>query len=164
MKAVMEDAAKASAALGFHDVAAAFRAAFVDDVSTSLDDMEKNKQLKTDLQDFLQSRSLPIKGFALTGIRPDASLSPTDNILVECLYLYPETDMTQLHTPVIYQGRKVKGRFKNGTKFLTDSTTKRLQHSTQISPSPTYSAKQLHFMTKVGQQARLVTMAGTSPT
>ena len=71
MKAVMEDAAQAADALTFHDVADAIRAAFLDDVSTSLDDMKKLQQLKTDRREFLHSSSLPIKGFALTGTRPD---------------------------------------------------------------------------------------------
>ena len=164
MKAVMEDAAQAAAALGLYDVAAAMRAAFVDDVSTSLDDMEKLKQLKTNLQDFLHSRSLTIKGFAPTGTRPDASLSPTDNSLVGGLYWYPETDMTQLHTPVIYQGRKVNGRFKNGRKFLTDSTTKgEITVFYTDFPLPTYLVEQPHSLIRVGWQARLLGMAGTSP-
>ena len=94
----MEDAATKATALGLHDVAHAIRKAFVDDVSTSLDDMEKLKQLKTDLGNFLQSRSLPIKGFALTGSKPDTSLSPTDSIMVGGLHWFSETDRTQQHT------------------------------------------------------------------
>ena len=103
IKAVMNDAAQAADALGLHDVADAIRAAFLDDVSTSLDD----------LRNFLHSRRLPIIGFALTGTKPDDSLSPTNHILVGGWYWFPETDMTQLHTPTIYQGKKVKGRLKN---------------------------------------------------
>ena len=102
----------------------AIRAPFVDDVSTSLDDMEKLKQLKIDLRDFLYSRSLPVKGFALTGSKPDTTLSPTDSIMVGGLHWFPETDMTQLNIPTIYQGKKSKGRFKQGTRFLSESTTK----------------------------------------
>ena len=49
MKAVMEDAATKATALGLHDVAHAIRKAFVDDVSTSLDDMKQLKKLKEDL-------------------------------------------------------------------------------------------------------------------
>ena len=71
MKAVMQDDAQAADALGLHDVTDAIRAAFVDDVSTSLDDVWKLQQLKTDLMDFFHARSRPIKEFALTGTRPD---------------------------------------------------------------------------------------------
>ena len=124
MKAVMEDAATKATALGLHDVAFAIRKAFVDDVSTSLDDMEQLKKLKEQLGKFLLSHSLPVKGFALTGSKPDASLSPTDSIMVGGLHWFPETEMTQLNIPTIYQGRKSKGRFKHGTRFLTDSDTK----------------------------------------
>jgi hypothetical protein len=125
MKAVMEDAAARETALGLHDVAFAIRKAFVDDVSKSLDDMEQLRILKKQLGSFLLSHSLPVKGFALTGSKPDASLSPTDSIMVVGLHWFSETDMTQLNIPTIYQGRKTKGRFRNGTKFLTGSNTKR---------------------------------------
>jgi hypothetical protein len=124
MKAVMEDVANKAEALGLDDVAFAIRKAFVDDVSTSLDDMEDVRTLKKQLGDFLLKHSLPVKGFALTGTKPDASLSPTDSIMVGGLHWFPETDMTQLNIPTIFQGRKTKGRFRNGTKFLTGSNTK----------------------------------------
>ena len=47
-----------------------------------------------------------------------------NNILVGRLNWFPETDMTQLHTPPIFQGIKVKGRFRKGPTFLLNSTTK----------------------------------------
>ena len=46
MKAVMEDVASKAEAQGLHDVAFATRKAFVDDVSTSLDNMEDIRTLK----------------------------------------------------------------------------------------------------------------------
>ena len=129
----------------------AIRAAFVDDVSTSLDDMEKLQQLKINLKNFLHSHSLPIKGFALTGTRPDESLSPTDNILVGGLYWFPETDMTQLHTPTHQEERLKEDLRMEQNSLLTQQQKKRLQSSTRSShsPSPTYSAGQLHSTTKV---------------
>ena len=117
MRAVMEDAAQAAAALGLHDVAAAIRAAFVDDVSTSLDDMEKLNQLKTDLGDFLHSRSLPIKGFRHIPLTHRQHTCERTALVPGNRY-DPAT-----HTCYIPRKESLD-KFRTGTTFLTDSITK----------------------------------------
>ena len=72
----------AAEALGLHDVAETIRLAFVDDCLNSLDEIEKLTKLKEDLKKFMLERGFPIKGFALTGSKPDPSLSPEDHLMV----------------------------------------------------------------------------------
>ena len=74
MLACMDDAAAVALALGMDDVATTIKLAFVDDCLNSLDLEEEIKALKTDLNNFMVSRGFPIKGFALSGSRPDKSL------------------------------------------------------------------------------------------
>ena len=78
MLACMDDAATAAEALGLHDVADTVRLAFVDDCLNSLDEVGKLTKLKK----FMLERGFPIKGFALTGNKPDPSLSPEDHLMV----------------------------------------------------------------------------------
>ena len=69
-------------------------------------------------------RGFPIKGFALTGSKPDPSLSPEDHLMVGGWHWWPETDNMRLNIPVIYQGRKKKGRYEDGSIFLKDPKSK----------------------------------------
>ena len=71
MLACMNDAAAAARELGMHDVADTIDLAFVDDCLNSLDMEEKLIKLKKDLNDFMLSKGFPIKGFALSGNKPD---------------------------------------------------------------------------------------------
>ena len=91
----------ASEALGLHDVADTIRFAFVDDCLNSLDEEEKMIKLKNNLKKFMLERGFPIKGFALTGNKPDPLLSPEDHLLVGGWHWLPETDNMRLNIPVI---------------------------------------------------------------
>ena len=118
MLACMDDAAAVALSLGMPDVAATIKLAFVDDCLNSLDLLSKLKKLKEDLDDFMTSRVFSVKVYALTGSRPDKSLSPDEFLLVGGWYWWPITDNMRLKVPQIFQGRKQKGKFKPGTVFL----------------------------------------------
>ena len=117
----MEDAAQAAAALGLHDVAAAIRAAFVDDVSTSLDDMEKLNQLKT---------CSPLQGQNQT--HPS---HPQTAFLWED-WIGSRKQILPSHTYLLYtKERKLKADLGLEQNFsLTQSPRMTFQHSTKFSP------------------------------
>ena len=124
MLACMDDAAAVALALAMDDVATTIKLAFVDDCLNSLDLEEEIKALKTDLNNYMVSRGFPIKGFALSGSRPDKSLSPDNHLLVGGWHWWPETEQMRLKTPLIFLGKKQKGRYKDGTRFLDNPHSK----------------------------------------
>jgi hypothetical protein len=124
MLACMEDAATVALDLGMADVADTIKLAFVDDCLKSLDLEEEIKALKINLNKFMVSRGFPIKGFALSGSKPDKSLSPDDHLLVGGWHWWPETEQMRLKTPLIFLGKKQKGRYKEGTSFLCKPNSK----------------------------------------
>ena len=124
MLACMDDAAAVALSLGMPDVAATIKLAFVDDFLNSLDLLSELEKLKNDLDDFMTSQGFPVKGYALTGSRPDKSLSPDEFLLVGGWYWWPITDNMRLKVPQIFQGRKQKGKFKPGTVFLDNPDSK----------------------------------------
>ena len=99
MMACIEDAAGAS--LGMDDVANTIKLAFVDDCLNSLDQAEDIEKLQLELAKFMSERGFPIKGFALSGSKPDESLSPEEHSLVGGWHWWPETENTRLKTPLI---------------------------------------------------------------
>ena len=89
--------------------------------------MDTNKEihnLRENLNELLSSRGLPLKGFAITGTFPDKSLSPENHLLIGGWIWYPNTDITRLNVPIIFQGKKIKGRYKEGTNFLKSPESK----------------------------------------
>ena len=104
----MDDAAAVALSLGMPDVAATIKLAFVDDCLNSLDLLSDLEELKKDLDEFMTSRGFPVKGYALTGSRPDKSLSPDEFLLDGGWYWWPITDNMRLKVPQIFQGRKLK--------------------------------------------------------
>ena len=90
MLACMEDAASVAMDLGMPDVADTIKLAFVDDLLNSLDLEEDIKALKHNLNHFMTSKGFPIKGFALSGSKPDKTLSPEDHLLVGGWHWWPE--------------------------------------------------------------------------
>ena len=68
--------------------------------------------MKINLNKFMVSRGFPIKGFALSGSKPDKTLSPDDHLLVGGWHWWPETEQMRLKTPLIFLGKKQKGRYK----------------------------------------------------
>ena len=124
MLACMEDAATAATALGMPDVADTIRLAFVDDCLNSQDLEGDIEKLKSDLEQFMTARGFPIKGFALTGSKPDKTLSPDEHLLVGGWHWWPETESMRLKTSLIFLGKKHKGRYKEGALFLPDPKSK----------------------------------------
>ena len=124
MLACMDDAATVARDLGMQDVADTIKLAFVDDCLNSLDLEEEIKTLKEKFNEFMISRGFPIKGFALSGNKPDKSLSPDDHLLVGGWHWWPETENMRLKTPLIFLGKKQKGRYKEGTSFLHNPKSK----------------------------------------
>ena len=60
----------------------------------------------------------------MSGSKPDHSLSPEDHLLVGGWHWWPETDNLRLNTPIIYLGKKKKGRYEEGTIFLRNPESK----------------------------------------
>ena len=89
-----------------------------------MDSNQEIHKLKENLHDLLSSRGLPLKGFAITGSFPDKSLSPENHLLIGGWIWYPNTDITRLNVPLIFQGKKIKGRYKEGTTFLKSPESK----------------------------------------
>ena len=123
MKAVIQDAAEEAEKMDLHEVAKAIRAAFVDDVNSSAKTLNEVKELRDQLQGFMLSRGLPLKGIAMTGERPETSLSPEETVTVGGFSWHSQTDTISLNTPEIFTGRKRKGRFLNGVRRLGTSPT-----------------------------------------
>ena len=96
----------------------------MDDCLNSLDEEKEIMNLKTKLTKFMSERGFPIKGFALSGSKPDHSLSPEDHLLVGGWHWWPETENSRLNTPLIYLGKKKKGRYQEGSIFLPDPESK----------------------------------------
>jgi hypothetical protein len=124
LKATMDNAAQVAEQQGLMDVAETIKSGYVDDLSNSLDTLEAIKQLQQDLKKFLTAKSLPLKGYAITGSLPDKSLSPDDSILVGGWYWFSKSDSHSLKTPRIFQGKLKKGRFLPGTIFLDSPQSK----------------------------------------
>ena len=82
MMACMDNAAAVAASHGMDDVANTIKLAFVDDCLNSLDQEKEIKKLKLELAKFMTERGFPIKGFALSGSKPDETLSPEEHLLV----------------------------------------------------------------------------------
>ena len=122
MLACMEDAAAVALSLGMPDVAATIKLAFVDDCLSSLDLLSDLEDLKKDLDQFMTSRGFPVKGYAMTGSKPDKALSPDDFLLVGGWFWWPITDAMRLKVPRIFQGRKQKD--KPRTVFLDNPESK----------------------------------------
>ena len=120
----MKDVANEADRQGLVNVGKTIRAGFVDDLSNSMDSNEEIHKLKENLQELLSSRGLPLKGFAITGSFPDKSLSPENHLLIGGWIWYPYTDITRLNVPLIFKGKKIKGRYKEGTTFLQSPQTK----------------------------------------
>ena len=125
MQACMNDAAAVARKIGMHDVATTIELAFVDDCLNSLDEEKKLLKLKADLNEFMTSKGFPIKGFALSGSKPDKTLSPDDHLLVGGWHWWPESEQMRLKIPIIYLGKKQKGRYKDGSIFLHNPKSKK---------------------------------------
>ena len=117
-KAVMKKIAEAADELGLPEVASAVNEAYVDDINTSTRTEEQVQKLREDLKNHMTSKGMPLKGFAVTGEKPDEGLTDENYTLVGGYKWFSETDEMQLMVPRIFKGAKKKGKYKKGSEVL----------------------------------------------
>ena len=92
-------------------VAEMIRNAFIDDLNGSYSLEAEVKKLRDELREFMRKQGLLIKGIAITGDKPETSLLLDDHVIVGRWKWTLSTDKMSLHSPDIYLGKKVKGKY-----------------------------------------------------
>ena len=108
---------------GLLALARALQFIYVDDINTSVDTKQELDSLQSEITEVLNEHGFPLKGWALSNMAPDASLSENDYTMVGGWKWFSEQDIISLQTPPIFLGEKKRGIFDKNTTFLHPNPT-----------------------------------------
>ena len=108
---------------GLLALARALQFIYVDDINTSVDTKQELDSLQSQITEVLNEHGFPLKGWALSNMAPDASLSENDYTMVGGWKWFSEQDIISLQTPPIFLGEKKRGIFDKNTTFLHPNPT-----------------------------------------